>query len=243
MTRQPLTAAITVALAAALATPALLAQAVPTAAATPTQLDRVEVVGEIVYRDRTEATAPVLTYDLEYFQRFEPLTVGDMLKRVPSVTFLSDVLEYDGARLRGLDAGYAQILINGRRVPGAGLDRSFFVDRIPAEIVERIEIVRSASADRSGDAVAGALNIVLRDGYSLDGGYLRAGVTQFRAPEFQANPTHDDELEPSFGAFWGGEALGGNLLLGANIQGRRSPKDKFSQRFDEPGGTLVNTEV
>ena len=233
MHRQPLSTAIAVALAAALAAPLASAQAAATEAKDAPQLDRVEVVGEIVYRDRTEATAPVLTYDLEYFQRFEPLTVGDMLKRVPSITFVSDVLEYDGVRLRGLDSGYTQILINGKRVPGAGLDRGFFVDRIPAEIVERIEIVRSASADRSGDAVAGALNIVLRDGYSLDGGYFRAGTTRFQ----------DGEYEPNVGAFWGGEALGGNLLLGANIQGRRNPKDKFSQRFDAPGGTLDNTEV
>ncbi|MCZ8319875.1 MAG: TonB-dependent receptor [Silanimonas sp.] len=225
---------LAVAIGSALAFPAAsIAQASAAAASAPAQLDRVEVVGEIVYRDRTEATAPVLSYDLAYFQRFEPLTVGDMLKRVPSVTFVSDVLEYDGVRLRGLDSGYTQILINGKRVPGAGLDRSFFVDRIPAEIVERIEIVRSASADRSGDAVAGALNIVLRDGYSIDGGYLRAGATRF----------NDDEFEPTFGAFWGGEALGGNLLIGANLQGRRNPKDKFSQRFDEPGGTLDDTEV
>ena len=234
MPRQPLPVAIALGLAVLLAAPQTAAQTAPAAAApAPAQLDRVEVVGEIVYRDRTEATAPVLSYDLAYFQRFEPLTVGDMLKRVPSVTFLSDVLEYDGVRLRGLDAGYTQILINGRRVPGAGFDRGFFVDRIPAEIVERIEIVRSASADRSGDAVAGALNIVLRDGYSLDGGYVRAGGSVFQ----------DDEIEPTLGAFWGGEALGGNLLLGANMQGRRSPKDKFSERFDAPGGTLVNTEV
>lgn len=136
MTRQPLTTAIAVALASAFAAPVALSQAATAAAApSPAQLDRVEVVGEIIYRDRTEATAPVLSYDLAYFQRFEPLTVGDMLKRVPSVTFVSDVLEYDGVRLRGLDSGYTQILINGKRVPGAGLDRAFFVDRIPAEIV------------------------------------------------------------------------------------------------------------
>ena len=234
MHRQPLSTAIAVALAAALAAPVVFAQAATTTEAkNAPELERVEVIGEIVYRDRTEATAPVLSYDLEYFQRFEPLTVGDMLKRVPSVTFVSDVLEYDGVRLRGLDSGYTQILINGKRVPGAGLDRAFFVDRIPAEIVERIEIVRSASADRSGDAVAGALNIVLRDGYSIDGGYIRAGTTRF----------DDGEYESNVGVFWGGQALGGNVLLGANVQGRRNPKDKFSQRFDAPGGTLDNTEV
>ncbi len=199
--------------------------------ASATELDQIEVKGAIVYRDRAEEAA-TLSYDLEYFQRFEPLTVGDMLKRVPSVAFLGDVLEYDGVRLRGLDPGYTQILINGERVPGGGLDRSFFVDRIPAELVERIEIIRSASADRSGDAVAGSLNIVLRDGYSLDGGYLRVGALDYR-----------DESEPLLGAVWGGEALGGQLLAGFNFQGRRSPKDKFSQRFDEPGGELDNTEV
>jgi outer membrane receptor protein involved in Fe transport len=195
-------------------------------------LDTVVVLGETVYRDRADAPA-TLVYDLEYFQQFEPLTVGDMLKRVPSVAFLSDVLEYDGVRLRGLDPGYTQILINGERVPGAGFDRSFFVDRIPAELVERVEIVRSASADRSGDAVAGSLNIVLRDGYSLDGGYLRVGALHY----------DDGKTEPLLGAVWGGEALGGNLLLGFNTQGRRNPKDKFSRRFDAPGGTLDNTEV
>nr|MBP6627745.1 TonB-dependent receptor [Arenimonas sp.] len=56
------------------------------------ELDAVEVRGQIVFRDRAQEPA-TLVYDLEFFQPFEPLTVGDMLKRVPSVAFLSDVLE------------------------------------------------------------------------------------------------------------------------------------------------------
>jgi outer membrane receptor protein involved in Fe transport len=203
------------------------------AAEAPTEVSELVVTGEIVYRNRTEETAPVLSYDREYFQRFEPLTVGDALKRVPSVTFLSDVLESDGARLRGLDPGYTQILINGERVPGAGVDRSFFVDRIPAELIERVEIVRSSSANRSGDALAGALNIVLRDAYTLDGGYLRAGGILL----------NDGRIRETVGAVFGGPVGPGRLLVGANIQGRRNPKEKFSQRFDRPGGALQNVEV
>lgn len=142
---------------------------------TVTDASDVVVINGIGYRDRTNETAPVLVYDTDYFQRFEPLTVGDALKRVPSVTFLSDVLESDGVRLRGLDPAYTQILINGEEVPGAGsssgaigngADTAFFVDRIPAELISKIEIVRSASANRSGDAMAGAINIVLKDGYA-----------------------------------------------------------------------------
>ena len=199
-------------------------------------LDEVIVTGEPVMRNRTDDVAPVLSYDLEYFQRFEPLTVGDALKRVPSVAFLSDVLESDGVRLRGLDPGYTQILINGERVPGAGVDRSFFVDRIPAELIERIEVVRSSSANRSGDAVAGAINIVLRDALSLDGGYVRLGALNWSDSEY-------GQWGGTYGAVWGGEAGPGRLLIGANVQDRRNPKDKYSIRYDQPGGTIQNTEV
>lgn len=200
---------------------------------TPVQLDRIVVQGDIVYRNRTGDIAPTLSYDLAYFQRFEPLTVGDMLKRVPSVAFLSDVLEYDGARLRGLAPGYTQILINGKEVPGAGADRSFFVDRIPAELVKRVEIIRNTSANRSGDAMAGAINIVLRDAYHFDGQYVRAGVMRY----------DDGEIKTTFGGVASGGVGEGRLLAGFNVQGRYNPKRKTSVRFEEPGGAFVDREV
>jgi outer membrane receptor protein involved in Fe transport len=208
--------------------------------------EEVVVQGEIQYRNRVEGAAPVLEYDSDYFQRFEPLTVGDALRRTPSVAFLSDINESDGVRLRGLDPAYTQILINGEQVPGSGADSgafgngadgAFFVDRIPAELIDRVEIVRSQSASRSGDALAGAVNIVLRDSFALDGGYVRAGVLHFE---------NDSEWGEVLGVVWGGEALGGRALVGFNMIDRHNAKDKFSQRFDDNpalGGTLDNTEV
>lgn len=181
------------------------------------------VQGNIGFRNRSDAAEPILVYDEEYFQRFEPLTAGDALKRVPGVTFLSDVIESDGARLRGLDPGYTQILINGERVPGGQADRSFFLDRIPAELIEQVEIVRSSSARRTGDAVAGSLNIKLRDGFALDGGYVRAGGLFF----------DDGEVKPSGGFYYGGELAGGRMLIGANVQGRYNPKEKSSLRYGD----------
>lgn len=216
--------------------PLLAATSVPGAAladdAAPTVSELI-VTGDIAFRNRVEGPEPVLSYDLDYFQRFEPLTAGDALKRVPSVTFLSDVLESDGARLRGLDPGYTQILINGEKVPGAGVDRSFFVDRIPAELIERVEVVRSSSANRSGDAVAGAINIVLRDALALDGGYLRAGAIHL----------DDGRVKGTAAGVWGGQVGAGRLLVGASVQGRRNPKAKTSWRYDEPGGELENIEI
>lgn len=212
---------------------AFAADAADQLAADPSSALEEIVITGIKFRNRSEETAPVLSYDLEYFQRFEPLTAGDAIRRVPSVTFLSDVLESDGARLRGLDPGYTQVLINGEKVPGGEADRSFFVDRIPAELIERVEVVRSHSANRSGDAVAGALNIVLRNAATLDGGYVRAGVMRF----------DDNEYRENLGAVYGGQVGPGRLLLGASMQGRRNPKQKLSLRYDEPNGTLDNSEV
>jgi len=215
---------------------------IATAADAPATASELVVQAKIAYRNRTDQAAPVLNYDLDYFQRFEPLTAGDALKRVPSVAFLSDVGESDGVRLRGLDPAYTQILINGEKVPGAGsgsgafgsgADSAFFVDRIPAELIERIEIVRSASANRSGDAVAGAINIVLRDAYALDGGFVRAGALMF----------DDKRIRETVGGVWGGQVGPGRLLVGGNIQGRRNPKNKTSLRYDAPGAPINNSEV
>ena len=190
----------------------------------PVDATEIVVQAQIGYRNRDEDNAePVLVYDTDYFQRFEPLTAGDALKRVPSVTFLSDVIESDGARLRGLPPGYTQILINGEKVPGSNDDRSFFLDRIPAELIERVEIVRSSSARRTGDAVAGTLNIELRDALQLDGGYIKAGGLYF----------DDEELEPSLGLVYGGALGPGRVLLGANLQGRHNPKLKSSFRYGD----------
>ena len=188
-----------------------------------TQASDIVVIAGIGYRDRTDTPEPVLKYGTHYFQRFEPLTAGDALKRVPSVTFLSDVIESDAPQLRGLPPGYTQILINGERVPGGSTDRSFFMDRIPAELIDSVEIVRSSSARRTGDAIAGTLNINLRDGYELNGGYVRAGGLVY----------DDNELEPSLGFVWGGAVGPGRLLLGGNLQGRHNPKKKESLRYGD----------
>lgn len=209
--------------------PVLAAVQAAIAAAPATQAGAAEELEEIVvygihYRNRVEDAAPVLSYDLEYFQRFEPATVGDMLKRVPGVAFVgSDVMEYDSVQMRGLSGGYTQVLINGRKVPGAGDDRSFWVDRIPAELVERVEFLRSNSANRSGDAVAGTVNIVLRDAYTFEGTYVRAGMNRW----------FDGEVNPTAGLVASGDVGGGRILAGINMQDRYRSKIKRSDRFED----------
>ncbi|GAB3315467.1 TonB-dependent receptor plug domain-containing protein [Luteimonas notoginsengisoli] len=143
-----------------------------------TELQAVVVSGEIMYRNRTETTAPELVYGQEFFAEFEPVSVGDQLRRVPGVAFTSDIGESDAPQMRGLGQGFTQVLVNGRPIPGAGNDRTVFVDRIPAEIVDRIEVIRSPSADIDSQGIGGTINIILKDGESLPPGVIaRVGVT------------------------------------------------------------------
>ncbi|WP_114953663.1 TonB-dependent receptor plug domain-containing protein [Sphingosinicella terrae] len=189
----------------------------------PDQAREIIVTGNLSFRNRTEDVNPVLSYDLEYFQRFEPVSVGEMLKRVPGVTFTSDVLEYDGAQMRGLPPGFTNILINGRRAPGGEADRSFFVDRIPAELVERIELVRAPRADQPSDGVAGTLNIITKESATFDGGFLRLGGLL----------NQDGGVRPSAAAAYAGEIGATRFWAAVNYQERRNPKEKTSYRFSD----------
>src|SRR3546814_8312604 len=56
-------------------------------AAPPVSASEILVTADIAFRHRTIDPNPVISYDLEYFQRFEPVSVGEMLKRVPGATF------------------------------------------------------------------------------------------------------------------------------------------------------------
>ena len=198
-------------------------------------IDEIVVYGDNVYRDRAPNINPTLSYDLQFFQRFEPTTVGEALKRVPGVVFTSDVLEFDAVQLRGLGAQFTQILINGRKVPGQSGNGSFFVDRIPAELIERIEIIRSPSADVSGEGVAGTLNIILKDGADLDGAFVRLGGSWFDGGDRSGRGSAAAAVATS------GETY--DFWIGLDVQQRRNPKQKFSEFFDSDFVFDEETEV
>jgi outer membrane receptor protein involved in Fe transport len=59
--------------------------------------------------------------------------------------------------MRGLGNGYTQVLLNGQPVPAG-----FSIDSISPELIERVEIMRVATAELGTQAIAGSINIVLR---------------------------------------------------------------------------------
>ena len=73
-----------------------------------------------------------------------------------------------GINLRGLGVGATLVLVNGRRQPFGGFTGDFVdVSTIPWSAVRRIEVLpEGASALYGADAVAGVVNIIMRDNFT-----------------------------------------------------------------------------
>lgn len=83
-------------------------------------------------------------------------TVSDALSNVPSVT-----VDVDGAiALRGNEN--VRILINGRPSAIAGFGSTDALQQLPADAIERVEVITSPSARYDAEGTAGILNIILR---------------------------------------------------------------------------------
>lgn len=122
----------------------------------PTPLERVTVTGNAHLDDRREANVAKMIITHDELQRFGETSLAEALRRVPGLSIAG--LDTDKEiRLRGLGGRYTQILLNGEPVP-----LGFNLATLAPNLVERIEVVRSASADSSAQGIAGSINIVLR---------------------------------------------------------------------------------
>ena len=135
-----------------------------------------------------EGAAPVLTVDEELLESRGIVRVEDLVNVLPQV-FAGQAGEVaNGAsgtaslNLRGLGAVRTLTLINGRRLPyGSSSFSPSNLDIIPAQLIERVDILTGgASAVYGSDAVGGVANFILKrdfEGVELDaqGGFQQTG--------------------------------------------------------------------
>lgn len=110
---------------------------------------------------RAETTEVVVRLDKKIYNIGKDLTtsganVGDALSNVPSVT-----VDIDGSiALRGNEN--VRILINGKPSAIAGFGSTDALRALPADAIERVEVITSPSARYDAEGTAGILNIILR---------------------------------------------------------------------------------
>ncbi len=124
---------------------------------------------------RKKADIKTIVIGEEEVERYGDATVGDVLRRLPGMSFTGPAGVTKDIRVRGLDKGYTQFLINGEPAPSIAQDRQMQVDRLPADMIERIEIIHNPSAEYDAGGIGGTINIVLK-GKVEDLTRLRAAV-------------------------------------------------------------------
>ncbi|MBC7918775.1 MAG: TonB-dependent receptor [Rhodoferax sp.] len=132
------------------------------------RLDRVDIIAKTPSDNdlRRRAKVAKQVYGREEMDKYGDTNVADVLKRLPGVT-----MQGNAPRMRGLGSGYTLVLINGDPAPPG-----FALDQLDPSQVERIEVAKAPTADQSAQAVAGSINIILKEAPKVSQRDLRIGV-------------------------------------------------------------------
>lgn len=127
-------------------------------------LKSVVVTGTKTAKRQTESPVIVNILDSKALSFTQACNISEGLKFQPGLRVETDcqTCNYTQLRMNGLGGSYSQILINGRPIfsPLTGL---YGMEQIPANMVERIEVVRGAgSALYGSSAIGGTVNIITK---------------------------------------------------------------------------------
>jgi len=166
----------------------------------PLQADAAQVLDSVILTGTRQAglkaadsPAPIQILDASTLGRTgQPDLISALVQNVPS--FTSEAKGGDAAaltqavRLRGLSPNHTLILINGKRRHGTsnvnvgngpfGGGAAADLSLIPESAIERIEILQDGAAAQYGsDAIAGVINIILKE--KASGGSVTLGAGQY----------------------------------------------------------------
>lgn len=148
-------------------------------------LDKIEVTGSRIKRADMETSQPVFTMSREQIAAQGQTSIGDIIQNIAtSGSTLNSTYNNGGngetrVNLRNLGSSRTLVLVNGRRwVGGTGLGGAVDLNTIPSAAVERVEVLKDgASTIYGSDAIAGVVNIILRQNF--DGAEANAYFGQY----------------------------------------------------------------
>ncbi|MBL9201377.1 MAG: TonB-dependent receptor, partial [Opitutaceae bacterium] len=112
--------------------------------------------------------------------------IGFTLQQLPGLSVdEGEDGEPSGVNIRGLEAKYNSVQMDGNRMPASGNSRAFSIGQLNADAVSNIEVIKAATPDRDGDALGGIINVVSRSAFQRDG----------RTVEFSAGGLYYDKRE------------------------------------------------
>lgn len=217
-------------------------QASQDAQAKSTDLGSFTVTGSRLVRTDLTAPSPVAIVGEDQIRSSGDATIEMLLQESPQLSAgnTSTVNANGGtgvltANLRALGPTRTLVLVNGRRFVGANGDGSVDLATIPDALVERVEIITGgASAVYGSDAIAGAVNFILRDDFEgAELSYMRATTGE--------SDGDTDKIDLTVGGNFADDR--GNAVVYGSYT-RRDPVMFDSRQFSsvslfESGGALI----
>lgn len=139
-------------------------------------LDQVVVTGSKTELKRRHSPALISVVDNKVFDNLKAASLADGLSYQPGVRVENNCQNcgFTQVRINGLDGHYSQILLNSRPVFSA-LAGVYGLEQIPANIVDRVEVMRGGGSALFGaSAIGGTVNIITKD---PDNNYAEASHT------------------------------------------------------------------
>ena len=214
------------------------------------ELEKLVVVGSrFQERSVSDSPVPVDVITEEEIAATGQTEVGRVIQElVPSFNFSSSTIS-DGtdvlrpATLRGLGPDQVLVLVNGKRRHKSALvhvntsvgrgTAGVDMNTIPVSAIKRIEVLRDGSSAQYGsDAIAGVINIVLKDGYD---GKITASVGQL----------YEGDGETLVASINKGFSLGGESVVNATLEVRdrgRSNRAGATAHTQYPDSECVNED-
>lgn len=148
--------------------------------------EKVTVTGTRIRSRDFQAISPITTVGSQQLELTQTTNVEGLLNELPQLIPGNTVTsnnaggeDFATLDLRGLGPGRTLILLNGNRMTPSSTTGVVDINTIPAGLIDRIEVVSGgASAVYGSDAMAGAINFILKKNYEGAQGSITYGSAE-----------------------------------------------------------------
>ncbi|MEX0982621.1 MAG: TonB-dependent receptor [Bacteroidales bacterium] len=204
-------------------------------------LEEVVITGDRNETNRKESSTIVNTLTHRLFKSTQSVNLSEGLNFTPGLRMENNCQNcgFSQVRMNGMEGPYSQVLINSRPI-FSGLAGVYGLELIPANMIERVEVIRGGgSALYGSNAIAGTINVILKD--PVNNSYefgINSGLTGiFTGKEVQPAADHSLNFNTSL--------VSADNKTGMSLYGfyrDREPFDANSDGFSEIS-TIKNTTI
>lgn len=182
-------------------------------------IEKIQVTGSRIKRTDMETSSPVTLIGADDIKAMGATSIDSVLQKMTAASgAMTNPAVNNGSGgnarvdLRGLGAQRTLVLVNGRRMINSGTGAASTVDlnTIPVSMIKQVEVLKDgASAVYGTDAVAGVVNIILKDDFEGLDMNLSGAITG-----------EGDADETSFDITMGSSFDRGNVVIGLQYTDR-----------------------